>query len=77
MINTIKKNVLGVFAIIIAITLIAASAICCTVVLNTKHVDSLERSIKLSIEKGIDPIAARCAYADKNDTICTIYAAKK
>lgn len=36
---------------------------------------SLERNVESAIVKGIDPIAVRCAYASRTDTLCISYAA--
>ena len=38
---------------------------------------SLERNVESAIAKGIDPVAVRCAYANKSDTICIAYAASR
>lgn len=36
---------------------------------------SVERNVQSAIEKGIDPIAVRCAYANDRDVVCVAYAA--
>ena len=36
----------------------------------------MSEAVKEASNKGINPIATRCAFADPNDTICIVYAAK-
>jgi hypothetical protein len=37
----------------------------------------IESNVQSALEKGIDPLAVRCAYATQTDTICIAYAASK
>lgn len=61
---------------IIAICLVAISALISYNTLEQRRTESLQKSIELATQRGIDPVAVRCAYADKNDTICIVYASK-
>lgn len=36
---------------------------------------AIEKNIENAIVKGIDPLAVRCAYVRRDDTICIVYAA--
>lgn len=34
---------------------------------------SMEKNIESAIAKGIDPIAVKCAYADRASNLCLVY----
>lgn len=63
-------------ATIMAIALVAIAALLSHNTLEQRRTESLEKSIEVATQRGIDPVAVRCAYADKNDTICVVYASK-
>lgn len=43
--------------------------------LHQWHKQSLmSEDVQMAIEKGIDPLTIRCAYADYKDSICLVYA---
>jgi hypothetical protein len=42
---------------------------------NLKKDEAIQSGIQSAIEKGIDPIAVRCAYSNSQDTLCMVYAA--
>lgn len=42
---------------------------------NVIENQSVAKSMALAMEKGIDPMAVRCSYAQSNDTVCVAYAA--
>ena len=46
---------------------------------NKAYDDVLSENIKFAMDKGIDPIAVRCAYAStwKEDNICIMYVTHK
>ena len=68
-----KLNIIGLVTVIsVAIISIAASI----TIDNYYVVQSMERNINSALEKGIDPIAIRCAYANSSDDICLVYSAK-
>jgi ATP/ADP translocase len=41
------------------------------------ELNKIESNVQSALEKGIDPLAVRCAYATQTDTICIAYAASK
>ena len=41
---------------------------------TTFEITAMQSNISAAIEKGIDPVAVRCAYASKDDNICVAYA---
>ncbi len=62
----------NVFIIAIAlVTMVAVGAVAHDSYVQTK---SIEKNIENAIVKGIDPLAVRCAYANRSDTICIVYA---
>lgn len=58
------------------VSTLITTAICFTYY-NIEREQSMKSNIETAIAKGIDPIAVRCAYADRNDAICISYAAKQ
>lgn len=44
-----------------------------------QHSQDLSKSkdIQTAVEKGVNPIAIRCAYAPEHDRICLVYAATR
>lgn len=42
---------------------------------NLKKDEAIQSGINTAIEKGIDPIAVRCAYSSGEDKLCIVYAA--
>jgi hypothetical protein len=40
-----------------------------------QKLDLMSADVQVAIEKGIDPLAVRCAYAEYKDSICLVYAA--
>ena len=59
---------------IISVALAALTAICTLGHDSYVTTKSIERNIESAIVKGIDPLAVRCAYAKRDDTICIVYA---
>ena len=60
--------------------ILCTSIISGTYVYSTKSFDDmLAENIKFAMEKGIDPIAVRCAYSSnwKQDNICIMYVTHK
>ena len=41
---------------------------------TTFEITAMQTNITAAIEKGIDPVAVRCAYASKDDNVCVAYA---
>lgn len=60
-----------------AVVVIALTTIV-TLGINTHSQDlSKSKDIQTAVEKGVNPIAIRCAYAPEHDRICLVYAATR
>lgn len=68
-----KDNIAFYVGLVITVT----TAVGCLTYYNTQRDQAMKSNIESAIVKGIDPLAVRCAYADRNDTICVVYSAKK
>jgi hypothetical protein len=44
---------------------------------NVAQLKAVEKNVQTAIEKGIDPVAVRCAYANERDHVCVAYAASQ
>jgi hypothetical protein len=64
-----------VFVIAVAITFI--SLIGSITSFKVIELNKIESNVQSALEKGIDPLAVRCAYAHQTDTICIAYASSK
>lgn len=45
--------------------------------MQTQKQLAMSADLKMATERGIDPMAIRCAYADPSDNICLIYTSGK
>ena len=63
--------------IIIAVTLVLICGILSTVIYKYQEKTLLTKNIELAVDKGVDPVAIRCAFAGSADAICIAYALKK
>jgi hypothetical protein len=73
----LKSNLnYNVFTIMVSITLIAITYIISYGTTEHKKVVAMSQAVSEASSKGINPIATRCAFAQPNDTICIVYAAK-
>ncbi len=68
-----KYEYLGV---IIALTIVGVAALISNNLIEEKRIQALQASLEISANKGISPIAVRCAFAKSDDTICVVYASK-
>ena len=59
---------------IISLLIAFVSLIGSVVYYNVNQLKSIESNVQSAIEKGIDPIAVRCAYANERDVVCVAYA---
>jgi hypothetical protein len=66
------ENVFTVAIVTAFITLVGSITYFKVIELN-----KIESNVQSALEKGIDPLAVRCAYATQTDTICIAYAASK
>lgn len=63
----------------ITLIIVGAIAICMTIggvtYYRTQELEAMKSNIEAAINKGIDPIAVRCAYTEhRSDTTCVAYA---
>lgn len=53
-------------------------SVCCALAAmsykETIKINAMQGNITTAIEKGIDPVAVRCAYSAADDNICVAYA---
>ena len=70
-----KELVMTEKIFIIAVLIGVMSLITSVTYYNYQRDQAMKSNIESAIVKGIDPIAVRCAYADRGDTICVSYAA--
>jgi hypothetical protein len=58
----------------ISLLIAIVSVIVSVVYYGVSELKSIETNVQSAIEKGIDPIAVRCAYANQTDVVCVAYA---
>jgi hypothetical protein len=59
----------------ISVLLAIAGLIAAITFYNLKKDEAIQSGIQTAIEKGIDPLAVRCAYSNGEDKLCLVYAA--
>ena len=69
-----QKN--NIFTSIIAVTLVLITYIVSSGIVEHKKVLAMSQAVTEASNKGINPIAVRCAFAKSEDNICIVYAAK-
>lgn len=73
----LKSNLnYNILTIMLAVSMVAITFIISHGTTELKKVVAMSEAVKEASNKGINPIATRCAFADPNDTICIVYAAK-
>lgn len=60
---------------IVAVVLCFGAVIGSLTYANVTQKEIFAKSMALAMEKGIDPMAVRCSYAETYDTVCIAYAA--
>ena len=71
--DTVKFGV----SIVASIAVIAAAAIAAVGYHGHQRDLLMSKDIQVAMEKGINPIVIRCAYASEQDRICLVYAATR
>jgi len=61
--------------IIVAAVFCFISMIASVAYYHTKEQENISKTMALAMERGIDPMAVRCSYAEPNDMVCVAYAA--
>lgn len=68
-----KENIAFICGVVVTVI----TTVACITYYSYQRDQAMKSNIESAIVKGIDPIAVRCAYADRSDTICMVYSAKK
>jgi len=71
---SLKDFIMSENVFILAIAVSAITAIGAVGYDSYVQTKAIEKNIENAIVKGIDPLAVRCAYARRDDTICIVYA---
>lgn len=66
----------NLFSGIVAITMVLITYIISAGIVEDKKVVAMSKAVSEAADKGINPIAVRCAFAKSEDNICIVYAAK-
>ena len=66
----------NLFSGIVAITLVLITYIVSSGIVEHKKVLAMSQAVSEASNKGINPIAVRCAFSKSEDNICIVYAAK-
>lgn len=72
--NDTSKHVVAIISSIVIITVAAIAAVAYSS--QTRH-QLMAKDIQTALDKGVNPIVIRCAYADEGDRICLVYAASR
>jgi hypothetical protein len=60
---------------VVSLTLMVVCLIISLSYYNLRQDELMSKNIETAVEKGIDPLAVRCSYSSRDDTICVVYAA--
>lgn len=78
---TIKKSkhnkLSQITMLIVALTILVATIYIPTVYMIQSHETIITTSLVKLTDKGVDPIAARCALAESDDQLCILFVASK
>lgn len=66
----------NLFSTIVSIAIVAITYIVSSGMVEHKKVLAMSQAVSEASNKGINPIAVRCAFAKSEDNICIVYAAK-
>jgi len=58
------------------ITIVIVSVIISSYLSNINDRNNMSKNMDTAIQKGIDPISIKCAYATQTDNLCMVYALK-
>lgn len=61
---------------VLGLTLIVSVTTSCTLVAQHKT-EMMSKDIEAALNKGVDPLTIRCAYADEDDKICLVHSAAR
>lgn len=61
--------------VLVAIVICFCSMIGSVTYYNVVQQEKFAESLKFAMDRGIDPMAVRCSYDDRNNSVCVAYAA--
>jgi hypothetical protein len=62
---------------LIAVVIICISTLVSVCIMYDKKNTAISNAIEIAVQKGIDPVAVRCAFAAESDNICIVYTQRK
>jgi len=71
-----NSNLKIVITLLACITIVAVSIIISGYLSNINDRNNMSKNMDSAIQKGIDPISVKCAYATQTDNLCMVYALK-
>ena len=73
--STVKPLTSDLIVVVLAATVAICAAIGGAVYVSAEAQKNLSKNIEIAIQKGVNPIAVRCAHASSSDAVCVVYAA--
>ena len=71
-----NSNLKVVITLLACITIVAVSIIISGYLSNINDRNNMSKNMDSAIQRGIDPISVKCAYATQTDNLCMVYALK-
>ena len=71
-----NSNLKVVITLLACITIVAVSIIISGYLSNINDRNNMSKNMDSAIQRGIDPISVKCAYAPQTDNLCMVYALK-
>jgi len=71
-----NSNLKVVITLLACITIVAVSIIISSYLSNINDRNNMSKNMDSAIQRGIDPISVKCAYATQTDNLCMVYALK-
>jgi hypothetical protein len=66
----------NLLSVVVSVAIVSVTYIVSHGITEHKKVLAMSQAVSEAAEKGINPIAVRCAFAKSEDNICIVYAAK-
>jgi len=66
-----------IITVILAVTILIIAAMAAVGYTSQSKNQLMAKDVQTALEKGINPIVIRCAYAEEGDRICLVYAATR
>jgi len=71
-----NSNLKVVITLLACITIVAVSIIISSYLSSINDRNNMSKNMDSAIQRGIDPISVKCAYATQTDNLCMVYALK-